>query len=82
MKMRIQAEGSREGRAQVPSGEGLILSEGVDRAARQIDLSESSSECIVSVPFARGGFEIMDVCGVIALSDIEVDAIPCAESVD
>ncbi len=80
--MCIRAEGSREGRAQIPSGERFFLSEGANRAARQVNTSESGSECVVSVHFARDRLEIMDVFGDLAFFHIEVDAKPCAELVD
>ena len=47
-----------------------------------MDVSEPRSECVVSVPFARDGLEIVDVYCNLALFDIEMNTITFVEMVD
>jgi hypothetical protein len=82
METSIRAEGDREGHAEIPSGESFIMGEGANSAARNVDVSEPSSECVVSVSFARDALEIMDVWVDLALFDVEVNARLCAEFVE
>jgi hypothetical protein len=82
MKMRIWVEGSCECRAQVPVGEGLIFGEGADRAACHVSANEPRLECLVPIPFAGGGLEIVYVCGDLTNFSIQVDARLCAKLFD
>ena len=53
-----------------------------DRAARQSNVGEPRSECVVSVPLAGDGLEIVDVSGDLAIFYIKVNAGPCDELVN
>ena len=50
-------------------------------ARRQVYVCESSSQRIVSVPFAGDGLNVMDKCGDLAFVGIKMNAGPFAELV-
>jgi len=58
------------------------LGKGANGAARHVDVYESSSQCVISVPLAGNGLKFVDKRNDFEFVDIKVNAGPRTELVE
>jgi hypothetical protein len=80
--MCLREEKCREGRAQVFDREGLIFDEGAYGVARQSDMSEPSSKCVIPIFLTEDDLKGMNVSVNLTCVDIPVYAGPIAKLLD
>ena len=66
----LRRERCREGCAQVSAGAGVVLGEGAYGAARESDVSESRSKCVIPILLTWDGLECVDLRRDLIFGDI------------